>query len=346
MGASLGGAFGTAARMLLPAGKVASSGAYALVGMGAVVGATTYAPLAAILIVFELTDRHTIILPLMLSCILSTVIAMRLSHESIYTLKLIRRGARAGKGSPEKLLAATQVQTVLRSGGIVPVRPEVPLEEIVRLVVDGHSSHLYVTDGQRRLLGEIAVEDVAGILRDEKSLAGLVVAADVMRPPPAEVKPDESLDRCLALFSQREVEELPVVDQERRLLGRIGRADVIALYNREVLQREAMLRFVEDDVDGKPAAVEELIHLPLGDVREEIVVDGVLAGRTLKELDLRARFGASVYAVRGENGACVPDPEAPLTRGQKLEVFGTADQVARVKALAGEVKATEGGSWP
>jgi Trk K+ transport system NAD-binding subunit len=90
----------------------------------------------------------------------------------------------------------------------------------------------------------------------------------------------------------------------------------------------------------------EVVHLPLGDVREEIVVDGVLAGRTLKELDLRARFGASVYAVRGENGACVPDPEAPLAKGQKLEVFGTTQQVARVRSLTVEADPTEGRSDP
>jgi chloride channel protein, CIC family len=342
MGASLGGAFGTVARMLMPAGSVASPGAYALVGMGAVVGATTHAPLAAILIVFELTDRHTIILPLMLSCILSTVMAIRLSRDSIYTLKLRRRGSSLHQSSHEHLLASMQVKTLVRSGDVAQVLPATSLEEIVRRVVDGHAPHLYVTDSQRQLLGEIAVEDIALLLHEERFLEDVVVAADVMRPPPAEVSPDETLDRCLALFGQQEVEELPVVDSERRLLGRIRRADVISLYNREVLHREFMLRFVEDVERAEvPSLEEERIHLPLGDVRVEIAVDGGLVGRSLKDLDLRARSGASVFAVRGEYGAYVPDPETPLARGQKLEVFGTAEQVARVKVMAIEGKQRE-----
>lgn len=69
-----------------------SAGGYALVGMGGLVAGITHAPITAMLMIFEITNNYTIILPLMTVCIISTLISSRFSNESIYTLKLIRKG--------------------------------------------------------------------------------------------------------------------------------------------------------------------------------------------------------------------------------------------------------------
>ena len=55
----------------------APAGAYALVAMGGVVGAATHGPIAAILIIFELTNDYKIILPLMITTVIATLIANR-----------------------------------------------------------------------------------------------------------------------------------------------------------------------------------------------------------------------------------------------------------------------------
>ncbi|RLE01746.1 MAG: chloride channel protein, partial [Bacteroidetes bacterium] len=98
MGAMAGGTFGAVVHYFFPSVAV-SPGAYAVVGMGAVVAATTHGPLQAILIIFEMTGNYKVILPLMITCIISCLIARRLCGESIYTFKLIRRGIniRGGK---------------------------------------------------------------------------------------------------------------------------------------------------------------------------------------------------------------------------------------------------------
>ena len=80
----LGGAFGTVANMLFPE-TTASYGAYALVGMAALVGSSTHAPITAILIIFEMTNDYRIIPPLMLTCVLSVLLSGRLHPHSIYT---------------------------------------------------------------------------------------------------------------------------------------------------------------------------------------------------------------------------------------------------------------------
>ena len=73
LGAMTGGAVGVLVGAILPEGQVAGPGAYALVGMGAMVAATTHAPITAIVILFELTGNYEIILPLMIACTISRI---------------------------------------------------------------------------------------------------------------------------------------------------------------------------------------------------------------------------------------------------------------------------------
>jgi K+/H+ antiporter YhaU regulatory subunit KhtT len=129
------------------------------------------------------------------------------------------------------------------------------------------------------------------------------------------------------------VEELPVADSRKHLAGWICQSDAIALYNREVLRRDAVVRFI-DDTD-REAPREELVHLPSGDVKDEIPVGGNLVGKTLRELNLRAGLGVNVYAVRHKrSGTSFPDPAAPLNRGDTLVVVGPMDKVAAVRQMA------------
>ncbi|MCK5076585.1 MAG: chloride channel protein, partial [Calditrichia bacterium] len=103
LGAMTGGFLGDFIHTWFPT-MSASSGAYALVGMGAVVAGATHALITAILIIFELTNDYKIILPLMIACIIATLMTGKFQKESIYTLKLVRRGINIFKGQEINLL--------------------------------------------------------------------------------------------------------------------------------------------------------------------------------------------------------------------------------------------------
>jgi CIC family chloride channel protein len=91
VGAALGGLCGFGVNAVFPE-VAAPVGAYAMVGMCAVVAGTTLAPLQAIVMALEMTKNYEMILPLALCCAISTFIAYRIKRQSIYTLKLFRRG--------------------------------------------------------------------------------------------------------------------------------------------------------------------------------------------------------------------------------------------------------------
>ncbi len=108
----LGGAFGALVHLVWPQ-VTAGAGAYALVGMGAVFAGAARAPITAVLILFEMTGDYRIILPLMTAVVASTLLSQRLSRETIYTMKIRRRGIDLQRKPVSDLLGTVTVAEVM-----------------------------------------------------------------------------------------------------------------------------------------------------------------------------------------------------------------------------------------
>jgi len=93
LGAALGGVVGHIVLRFGPSSHTGAVAAYALVGMAAMIAATTHAPLMATVLVFELSGDYAIVLPLLTACAIATVLSRSLHRESIYTEELRRRGS-------------------------------------------------------------------------------------------------------------------------------------------------------------------------------------------------------------------------------------------------------------
>lgn len=112
LGAMTGTAFGSAVHHVLP-GAAGPVGAYGLVGMGAVFAGSARAPITAVIVLFELTGEYSIILPIMLAIVLATLTSRLLSHDTIYTLKLRRRGVDLDTARLESPLVGATVGDVM-----------------------------------------------------------------------------------------------------------------------------------------------------------------------------------------------------------------------------------------
>lgn len=129
-GAMLGESFGLLGHQIAP-GSVGNAGAYALIGMAAFFAGSARAPITAVIILFELTGEYTIILPLMLAVVLATAVSRKLSHETIYTLKLARRGiSLVAPGTPRAVLRGSKVGAVMSAVPPV-VHASTPLTELL-----------------------------------------------------------------------------------------------------------------------------------------------------------------------------------------------------------------------
>ena len=127
----------------------AAAGAYGLVGMGAVFAAAARAPITAVLIIFELTGDYRIILPLMFAVVVATALANALTDDTIYTLKLRRRGIDIDAPAADGLMA--QIARRRRDGRApAAAAPEQPLRDVLDRFASERADALPVIDAGRR----------------------------------------------------------------------------------------------------------------------------------------------------------------------------------------------------
>jgi CIC family chloride channel protein len=237
IGAALGGILGHLFNVLAP-GIAPAAGGYALVGMGAVLGAATQAPMAAIMMGFELTNTYAVILPLMTSCVIASVVHRRLMRHSIYTQSLVDRGIDISAGREMGILTGLTVKDVM-SRQVSKIPGTLPYNKVMELCLTGQGNYLYTTDEYDNLEGVISFQDIKEFVYDDQ-LNGLVFARDLANSDVVFVTPEESLASSLNKFSYIDMEELPVVisgDGNRRLAGVITRSELMKIYRQEMLKR-------------------------------------------------------------------------------------------------------------
>ena len=237
IGAMTGGFFGWAVHEYFPL-ITADSGAYALVAMGAVVAGTTHAPITAIIIIFELTSTYDIILPLMITCMLSTLITTSLKRGSIYTIKLARRGVEITQGWEQSVLRALKVRDVA-SDHVVTVPENMHLGDIFEILKTEDVSYLHMVDNDGSLKGIISFSDIRSALREE-GLEYLVIARDVATMDIITISPSDSIQDALYRMGRYGISHLPVVEEDDngKVIGTLNKKDVMAVYNKAVLSRE------------------------------------------------------------------------------------------------------------
>jgi chloride channel protein, CIC family len=221
VGASLGYLFGIAAAHV-PAGLTINPSAFALVGMGAFLAATTHAPIMAIIMIFELTLDYQIILPLMLACVVGYYTSVSLEKRSIYSEALKRKGA----GDYRYQLAELHVRDLMKPDPLT-VSPTARFAEIGQKFIANRFNYLYVTE-DGHFIGAISLHDIKNYL-NAPELAELVIAGDILREDIPTIHPTASLNEALDRFTRHMGERLPVVTDQgaHRLVGSLAKTDVI-----------------------------------------------------------------------------------------------------------------------
>jgi len=334
MGAMAGGFLGTYIHQWFP-DATATSGAYALVTMGAVVAATTHAPISAIIIIFELTQTIAIIPALMAACVLSTLISQLLHRDSIYTAKLRRQGIDIFKREDPNVLKGIFVRDVIdRDPEVIPASAN--FQRLLDLVVQSSHSQFFVVDDKERLLGAIALAEVRRLIYEQETLQHLVVAGDLVEPHHPTITESANLDVAMTLFSAGHVDELAVVDpaDPRRLVGTVHEKDVVEARNREWLRRD-----LAGGISSSVSAVAggQTVDLGGGYFLREITAPGRLVGRSLRELAVRERTGVHVLLVRGHashSAIQIPQASYVLQEGDTLVVAGTQDALTQLETLS------------
>lgn len=303
----------------------ASSSSFAVVGAVSMIAATIHAPFTAIVLVVELTDHYAALLPAAVACVLAALVSSMLNREPAYDADLSRRGIK-----PRTVRTAA---VALRDRTIAPlvrsIRQTVPdttpaaevlvrrpfLREPVLIVVDSH-------DGS--VLGVVDLSRLDGL--DEDDLTG-PMTRDVMTACPS-VQHENTLAEAVGRLVRHKVPALPAVDRTGRPCGLLWREDLL-----EACARELAIEFALPTLS---ASQTPLVH---SDVVAAFPVPSTLVARSLRDTDLRKRYGVVCLGLRRalEDGTFAPVPVEPSTvlgPFDLLIVSGPTGRIEELRALS------------
>ncbi|MFQ5489952.1 MAG: chloride channel protein [Phycisphaerae bacterium] len=233
MGAAVGGAFGLG-MMHLGWIDQASVPAFALVGMAALIAATTHAPLTAIVILYELTREPRVILPVMFAAIVATFGAQTLFQDSIYTLKLRRRGIRMGSLADLTILKRICVADLhAQPASFVHVND--PLQKLLDTAAETDAANFVVVDDDGAYRGLVVADDINTALLQPEAVP-LLVVGELLRGNVPTVQRTETLDVILDKFARSDAPVLAIsADTDpTRVEGLISRQALLDRYQAEL----------------------------------------------------------------------------------------------------------------
>ena len=234
----LGAAVGAAFAMLLHGAGYATelpTHVFALVGMGSVLAATVHSPLLAMIMIFEISLNYSMMPPLMLSCVLATLVARQLHPESVYTTALKDRQIEGIDDNTT--LGASQQQRIgdIMRPAVPPVRDNALLPEVASQFLKHTFNYLPVINSKDHLIGLVALHDVKPHLHAKDELMS-VIASDVMIPVPQLLTPNQLVLDALPLLLKSDQRNLPVVNdlKERKMVGSVSKSEALGLLSEAI----------------------------------------------------------------------------------------------------------------
>jgi CIC family chloride channel protein len=324
VGAMVGGAFGTVANRLLPE-LTAPPGAYALVGMAALFGAAAHAPITGIIILFEMTDNYRIILPLMFAVVVSHLLASTIYQDSVYSIKLRRKGA---LNAPRDELGVLDLLLVTDAMSMEyeKVSPETPFEELSVLAQAGRTRSWLVMDSEDRLKGMVTETDLEEAIVQGREVDAVV--GDIMTTSLTTCTPGEPLRTVFRRFSERAVHQIPVVeiDDPGAVAGVLRRNELLWAYKELADEHQRLLDKTDDDkIPSHTDSVQMEVQVQEG--------QEALCLRRIREISL-PRNTLIVLLRRGDR-AVVPKGDTRVEPGDVLVFLTTRHEEDRLRDWIG-----------
>src|SRR6266481_171848 len=227
LGAMLGGAVGSVAHNLFP-NYAATPGAYALVGMGTAFAGIVRAPMTSVVMIFEITRDYAVIVPLMISNLVSFFISARFQKQPIYEVLAQQDGIHLPSVETLQQLEQRQVAQAMREATEI-LNAEMTVQEALEKLNAGESLALLVCD-ERGVIGVLRLEDLKREAND--GLAGKQLREIVGEDNFPHVHADHPLHVALDRMGASQLDLLPVVGRANvhHLEGVVTLQDVLALY--------------------------------------------------------------------------------------------------------------------
>ena len=234
VGAMTGAAFGWGCKFVFPF-LTPPVPACVLVGMGGVLAATFKVPLAALIMVSELTGSHDLLVPMMLvGAVEMAVLPGRVSLCREQVPSFVDSPAHLGDFVIDVLKEMRVAEVCSLDKAPVVIPEHMPLPQILRIVAETPQSAFPVVDREERLVGVISLHDLRAVLVGDG--AGDLVRAIDLAVPVRPAVPEDDLHTVLQILAESHLEELPIVASHDpgKVIGLIRREMILSAYDRRV----------------------------------------------------------------------------------------------------------------
>jgi CIC family chloride channel protein len=218
-------------------------GAFAMVGMAALLAGSVHAPLTAVILLFEMTNDYRIILPLMFAVVVSLILSQRLERESVYTLSLARKGIRLERGRDVDVLETITVEEVMQPAPLTLSETDT-VKHARQIFTDTRHHGLPVLNARGELTGILTTQD---LMRAHDRDGATLTVADIATANMINAFPDETIGEALRSMAGRDIGRMPVVSRNnsKQMVGWLRRSDLLRAYDVALTKRTAQRHRVQ-----------------------------------------------------------------------------------------------------
>lgn len=271
------------------------SNSVVLIGMGSFLAGIHSIPITSILMIFELTQNYTFILPLMMAVIISSLVMHVIYKKSIYLSQLDSEIKSTHNDPISDILKKFYVKDQSLEE-IITINENSSLEQVLNKILNNKNSKIYLVDSNNKLSGYIDESHINSVISELNSIKNVIVAKDISSPVRYYIKNNEPLSLAFNKMNRFGLNELLVVDNENFYpIGIINYSYIQNVISSEFfknnLSRNISLEFSLLEDSKKVNVFDNYFIL-------EISVPKKFIGKNLAELKFREKFHLEVVLIK------------------------------------------------
>uniref|UniRef100_A0A832DJ37 CBS domain-containing protein n=1 Tax=Ignavibacterium album TaxID=591197 RepID=A0A832DJ37_9BACT len=308
-----------------------------LISMGAMLGGIHTIPITAIMIIFEMTQDYSFILPLMLAVITSTLVVQISFKGTVHKRHLEAEGFSFQKYDSYSILSEIKTASV-QLKDFIKINENTPISHIISNFLETPENILYVINDKNKLVGFIQEKEIRLILNDYEMVKDVLVAKDISNTKVVSITSDSTLDNALRMMMRNNLTEIPVVDKsssEEKILGVLTLNEI-----QSILSKENFKKQFTSSLAAELKTLQPLQTIKVSDDHsiKEIPVPKELVGKSLAETKIRNLFNVEVLMIKKDKvdslgvknqNIITAEPNYVFEIGDKLVLFGKDENIRK-----------------
>ena len=233
MGSALGNAFGKIINNI-GLGFQVSEANFTLIGMTGLMAGVLHAPLTAIFLIAEITGGYDLFVPLMLVAAISFSFTKYFISNSIYTIKLAKRGELITHNKDKNVMMMMQIDSLVETN-FKAVQPEMLLGEMLKNAVAKSARNIFpVINKENQFLGIILLDDIRPVMFDTEMYTTVKIES-FMKAAPEIIHETDSVEKVMEKFKISGAWNLPVV-KDKKYIGFISKSKLLTAYRNKLVE--------------------------------------------------------------------------------------------------------------